>query len=87
MTSNKKAVTDAGKAPRYTLMRVRDIPQDLMLISDSQDIAATLETIGQSNQFNDIGCMFVEVLDGDYGSVYGAERSIPYLDAIAWQIQ
>jgi hypothetical protein len=69
------------------LMHVRDIPKHLTLVSDSQDIEATLESIGAMDQREDVGCMFVEVLDGEYGAVYGVERSTPWLDAIAWQMQ
>jgi hypothetical protein len=36
------------------------------LISNSQDIAATLESIGRADEIDDWGCLFVKVGDGDY---------------------
>jgi hypothetical protein len=54
------------------------------LVNDSQDIVATLEQIGRSDCLEDnFGCLLVEVLDGDYGQVWGIASNVPYLDAIA----
>jgi hypothetical protein len=51
--------------------------ENLQLVTDSQDIAAI------ANYFNvnpeSFGCMFVEILDGEYGKVYGCYNNIPYL--------
>jgi hypothetical protein len=47
------------------------------LISNSQDIAATLESIGRADEIDDWGCLFVKVGDGDYDAVYGCEASTP----------
>jgi len=71
------------------IMRVSDLPEDqsFALVQDSQDVRATLESIGKLNELDDVGCLFVEVLDGDYGSVYALERYIPTLNAIMWQLQ
>ena len=66
---------------------VADVPESFVLVSNSQDIQATLEHIGQSNRTADAGCLFVEVLDGEYGEVYLCERSIPYLGATIEKLQ
>lgn len=56
------------------------------LVQDSQDIVAVLESIGYAGE-ESIGCLFVEVLDGDYGQVYAVESFIPRLHAIATRIR
>lgn len=58
---------------------VRDIPDDYVLVTDSQDIEATLESIGYQGDTSDYGCLFVLVGDGDYIAVYGCESIVPYL--------
>jgi hypothetical protein len=60
-------------------MLVRDVPDDYILVSDSQDITATLESIGYDGDPSDYGCLFVLVGDGDYVHVYGCESNVPYL--------
>lgn len=59
---------------------VRDIPKDenIMYIENSQDIQAVKEHLGNPEWF-DYGCLFVEILDGDYGTIYGCESNVPYL--------
>jgi hypothetical protein len=60
-------------------IQVCDIPDHLMLITDSQDRESIEEHFGRP-EWMDYGCYFVEVLDGDYGLVYGCESSVPYND-------
>jgi len=63
---------------------------DLMLLSDSQDIQAVADYLGNPDWF-DYGCLFVKVDDGDYSEIYGCESSVPYLtewvDTIEWGIK
>lgn len=61
------------------IKQVRDIPADYILVSDSQDIEATLESIGYDGDPSDYGCLFALVGDGDYIAVYGCESNVPYL--------
>jgi hypothetical protein len=82
MKHTAKAETDAGKAPR-----VSDMDERFQLVTNSQDIAATLESIGQGQEFCEVGCLFVEVLDGDYGDVYYCEQSVPYLTDRVYKLQ
>jgi hypothetical protein len=65
---------------------VRDIPEDFQLIQFSQDIHATLESIGRLDELSSTGCLFVKVGDGDYDAVYQCERSVPMLDARVWRL-
>jgi hypothetical protein len=64
--------------------------QDLMLLSDRQDIRAVADYLGNPEWF-DYGCLFVKVGDGDYSEIYGCESSVPYLtewvDTIEWGIK
>lgn len=86
-TQIKKSVSHSGTpqtelnpqtaTPAYAPMRVKHIPEHFQLVTDSQDIKAVLDYFGVKA---DYGCLFVEVLDGDYGTVFACERSIPYLD-------
>lgn len=70
-----------------TSLRVADLEcPRFSLVQDSQDIVAVLESIGYTGDDN-IGCLFVEVLDGDYGSVYAVESFVPKLHSIATQIR
>ena len=66
-------------------MRIRDLQgEDCILISDSQDIKATMTDIGREDEVEGYGCLLVILDDSgcDYASVYGCFSNIPYLDAI-----
>ena len=65
---------------------VADLDGDdrFMLVSNSQDIIPVLEYIGCCQGVIDsypYGCLFVEVLGGEYGKVYGCESIVPCLDS------
>jgi hypothetical protein len=60
-------------------MRVKDLPQEAILIQDSQDRLAVLESIGL-DLGEDYPTLFVEVGQGEYRRVWGIERFVPYLD-------
>jgi hypothetical protein len=67
------------------MMKVSMIPDHFTLISDSQEIDSVLSSIGQKN--NDrFYHLFAEVLDGDYGRIYGIVDSVPYLNSNAWEL-
>jgi hypothetical protein len=69
------------------ITHVRDIPSDeYHLVQDSQDIHATLESIGRLDELSSTGCLFVRVVGGDYEAVYQCERSVPYLDVRVWRL-
>lgn len=61
-------------------LTVKDLEsrEDLMLITDSQDRKALEDHFGNP-EWMDYGCYFVEVVEGDYGDVYGCESSVPHL--------
>lgn len=57
------------------------------LVSNSQDIKAVLEYIGKDDLIDEVGCLFVEMLDGDYGDVYYCKSNIPYLSYNIYKIR
>jgi len=61
-------------------MRVRDLPEDAVLVQDSQDRLAVLESLGLAHLVEDYPTLFVEVGEGEYLKVWGIERFVPYLD-------
>jgi hypothetical protein len=60
-------------------MRVKDLPEEAILIQDSQDRRAVLESIGL-DLGEDYPTLFVEAGQGEYRRVWGIERFVPYLD-------
>jgi hypothetical protein len=71
---------------KHTIQTVSDIPENFALLSDSQDIQACLDHIGASNRAHEFGCLFAEILEADYGRVYGCETAVPRLGAMVEQI-
>jgi hypothetical protein len=61
-------------------MLVRDIPESALLIQDSQDRQAVLESIGLADLAGSYPTLFVEVGEGEYLRVWGVERFVPHLD-------
>ena len=59
-------------------MLVRDIPEDAIFISDSQDVNATLEMTGCDEDF---GGLFILT----NGTVLGIEGIVPYLDKSVYE--
>jgi hypothetical protein len=61
-------------------MKIKDIQnrQELVLITDSQEIKAVAEGIGKD--LSCYGCLFVEIIGCEYGDIYACLNSIPYLD-------
>jgi hypothetical protein len=61
-------------------MTVKDLEkrEELELITNSQDIESICKMIGRKRNIN-YGCLFVEVLSGEYGDIYACEHSVPYL--------
>jgi hypothetical protein len=61
-------------------MRVRDLPEDAVLVQDRQDRLAVLESVGLAHLADSYPTLFVEVGDGEYLRIWGIERFVPYLD-------
>jgi hypothetical protein len=63
------------------MTRVADlVGKDIVLIQDSQDRLAVLESIGLPHLFHEYPTLFVKVGDGEYVKVWGLNKVIPYLD-------
>ena len=66
--------------------RVRDIPRDAALITDSQELEALSKNIGYELQ-PEFGCVFVlSSFDGDIMAVWACESNVPVLTNIAVKI-
>jgi hypothetical protein len=55
---------------------VENIDPNYTLITDSQEIQAVAELIGVD--LSEYGGLFVEVLDGEYGTIYGYSGAVPF---------
>ena len=66
-------------------MIIADIQEheDIILVTDSQDMLEILSDIGQSEDIRYYGCLFVKLdtLSADYQIVYGSPASVPRLTA------
>lgn len=56
------------------------------MFTDPKEIDWVKEFIGAKPELS-IGCMFVEILDGDYGEIWAIETSSPSLQATAYQLK
>ena len=56
-------------------MRVKDIPEDALLIQDSQDRFTVLESVGLAHLVEEY-----PTLDGEYQRIWGFQRVVPYLE-------
>ena len=56
-------------------MTASELGTEFTLVQDSQEIAAVLEHLGVEDD-DEFSSLFVEVIDGDYGRIYGAARII-----------
>jgi hypothetical protein len=70
--------------------RVSDLPEDYELITDSQDIEATLDNAGKSQYSGDAGCLFISYEDPDGGNagfrLFLCENSVPGNNDSVWEI-
>lgn len=65
------------------MITVSELPKSAELVSNSQDIEAVFESIGNIPGLDpsDYGCLFVVVGDWDYVNVWGCFDSVPWLNA------
>jgi hypothetical protein len=63
--------------PVGTMSAVGALPMELQFISDSQDVTAVKERIGEPAQGYD--AFFVAIQDGDYVEVWGICGIVPYV--------
>ncbi|MGC8876532.1 hypothetical protein [Thermus sp.] len=61
-------------------MKVKDLPQEAVLLQDSQEVRAVLEGLGLEELYPEYPSLFVEVGEGEYRAVYGLRRFVPYLE-------
>jgi hypothetical protein len=68
---------------KYT---VADMDKRFTLVTDSQEIEEILSSVAPQFDSSDFGCLFVEVLDGEYGEVFGHEGVTPKLTDRVWKL-
>ena len=56
-------------------MLVKDIPENFELVTDSQEIGSIADNLGID--LDDYGCLFVEVLEGEYGRFTDVQEAYP----------
>jgi len=71
-------------------MLIKDIPESFQLITNSQDIKSIIEDLDITDNWmyentriestEDIGLLFVELIDGELNEVYAHFQSVPFLD-------
>lgn len=63
---------------------VSDMGDEFTLLTNWQDIEETLFSLGYTvddvERDHCYGCLFVEVLDGEYGRIYGLYSCVPSLE-------
>jgi len=63
---------------------VRDIPDEYIFVSDTQDVEAIKEYLGEVSDGYD--SFFVLVGDGDYDDIYGMFGIVPWLSRRVYRI-
>jgi hypothetical protein len=66
--------------------KIGDIPQDYSLVTNSQDIHATLEHIGRLDLLGETGSIFAKIVEGEYEAIYRSPHSVPVLTFSAYRI-
>lgn len=61
-------------------LRVRDVPDHYLLLCDSQDLRAVLDSIGCAEREDGAGCLFVDCADGEYRDVLLCAWAVPCLN-------
>lgn len=59
-------------------MKIKDIPESFVLVTDSQDVEGVLSSIGK--RLRNGNSLFVEIEDGEYKTVYAFAGIVPILD-------
>ena len=70
----------------YGTIRSIDMRDDLHLVTDSQDMEAISEYLGNPEWFKDFDGCFVKVGEGEYEEIYCFEGIIPDLDKPLYKI-
>jgi hypothetical protein len=66
---------------REVKMKVMDlIDGDIVLLQNTQDRMAVLESIGLPHLLHEYPTLFVKMGEGEYVKVWGLDKVIPYLD-------
>jgi hypothetical protein len=80
---NIKVIVDKGVYParrRNIMNKVKDIPADYQLFTDSQDVQYFSEWVNLKLEGTDIGCLFVKFHLDDIQYIYGCVGTVPDLE-------
>lgn len=69
-----------------TLTAIRLIPDNHVLVTDSQDVREILADIGKPELLDDYHGLFVFSSDGEYQSIYAFCGIVPYLSKLAVKV-
>lgn len=67
-----------GKWGEWWDLHKRDSHESIILVQDSQDVEAVVETIGRDFDASEYGCYFVEMGDAEYKRIWGCTSYIPW---------
>ena len=67
-------------------IRSIDMRTDLQLVTDSQDMEAIGDYLGNPEWFEDFGGCFVKVDEGEYDEIYCFEGIVPGLDKSLYKV-
>jgi hypothetical protein len=68
-------------------MRISNIPSEAQFVSDSQDVSAIKEYLGNKPTHKRFNSFFIIVGNGEYDSIWGMEGIIPWLYKIATKLR
>ncbi len=60
-------------------MKVKDTRETFILIQSDYDISSTLKHIGKLEELASTGCLFADIRDGEYLTVYSCPSFVPFL--------
>ena len=65
---------------------IADLEEDLILLSDSQEVISLKEHFGNAQELEDFDSFFVSISDGDYTKIYGFNGLVPHLTKTVYEI-
>lgn len=66
-------------------LSVHELADDLLFLSDSQDVETIKDHIGKDA--DEFDSFFVRVADGDYDAVYGMHGIVPLTSKPVWRVR
>ena len=67
-------------------LKVRDMGENFELVT-GDEVEHVLDNLGAPSESREFGCLFVEVIDGDYGQIFGTLGSVPYHETPVYNVR